>query len=150
MDFDIADAKQTCDAACKAEFDKAEAGSRSRRAAHAFAQTLCEAKCTAAQDVSKGVQVGAQCTAECQADFDAFVPAQTATEFCADYKTKCADDATATAFDGADDDAKTATCETWYSGADAGTLGDPMATTAAGATQACYQYHLSVAVDAGL
>jgi hypothetical protein len=95
------------------------------------------------------VQAGAVCDAGCQSVFDAYVPAQTAAEFCADYTTKCDDDATATVFEGADADAKTATCEAWYGGADAGTLGDPIDTTAAGATQACYQYHLSVAVDTG-
>jgi hypothetical protein len=148
-DFDIEDAKQKCDGVCKAAFDEAEAGKRSRRAAHAAAQTLCEAKCTAAQTTSLGVQAGAVCDAGCQSVFDAYVPAQTAAEFCADYTTKCDDDATAPAFEGADADAKTATCEAWYGGADAGTLGDPIDTTAAGATQACYQYHLSVAVDTG-
>ena len=65
------------------------------------------------------------------------VDVQTATEFCAAYETTCKDIGT--------NFADTAACETWYSAADAGTLADPISDTAAGATQACYQYHLSAA-----
>ena len=65
------------------------------------------------------------------------VDAQNATEFCAAYETTCKDIGT--------NFANTTACETWYSAADAGTLADPISDTAAGATQACYQYHLSAA-----
>jgi hypothetical protein len=65
------------------------------------------------------------------------VDAQDATEFCAAYETTCKDIGT--------NFANTTACETWYSAADAGTLADPISDTAAGATRACYQYHLSLA-----
>ena len=68
------------------------------------------------------------------------VDVQTATEFCASYETTCA--AVGTNF------ANTAACTAWYNAADAGTLADPISDTAAGATRACYQYHLSAAGSA--
>jgi len=43
----------------------------------------------------------------------------------------------------------TAKCEAFYTGAAAGTLGNPITKTAAGATRACFQYHLSAAAAAG-
>jgi hypothetical protein len=67
------------------------------------------------------------------------VQAQTASEFCTDYTAKCASQPNPFA--------DTAACEAAYTAADDGTLGDPITSTAAGPTKACFQYHLSLATD---
>ena len=73
--------------------------------------------------------------------------AQTDAEFCTLYQTTC--DGVGPSFSGLSQADYTAKCKAFYTGAAAGTLGDPINKTAAGATRACFQYHLSAAAAAG-
>ena len=73
--------------------------------------------------------------------------AQTDAEFCTLYQTTC--DGVGPSFSGLSQADYTAKCKAFYTGAAAGTLGDPIDKTAAGATRACFQYHLSAAAAAG-
>lgn len=71
------------------------------------------------------------------------VPAQTAERFCKEYQDKCAN--IGTPFK------DTEACRTFYTAAAPGTVAVPISKTAAGATRACYQYHLSaVPADAAV
>ena len=117
------EAKAAADLLLKGEFDKG------------VAKGLADAKAAADGKATKDAEA-----AKAAKDAPAAPVAQTATEFCGLYETTCKDIGT--------NFADTAACVAWYNAADAGTLADPISDTAAGATRACYQYHLSAAGSA--